>query len=422
MAKPTLPFDRWHKSYPKPHRGDAPCKCGTRNRPLYPSADHGRGLRWQARYVDHLRKERRESFDTWQEALDRLGELMAQDATATGESQPVRGARVSFFGAQMIERKRKKNKRPSTINTYESHLRNHIIPFVGNHLPASLRRRDSMAFVDHLLEKPSLRSARTIVQIFKTWRILIHYMMDEDIPLPANIVSRIELPEIEESHEVALAPEQVAAAAAAMREIEPRYEVLVWLGACAGLRVGEALGLTRTRVGWREDLLYVQEQRQRGKAAPLKTKSSYATLPVDHFLIERLAAHVTRFSESELAFRDAARKPRARDRAESAEEDLLVTNRHGRPVQGSDFNLKWGRVVALAALPEGTRFHHLKRFYTSTLGGPGHHDPKTVQVLSRHARFSETWDTYARPPMAAEGLKVTVFGNTFRSVPHRHTG
>ncbi|MDQ0773072.1 integrase [Streptomyces aurantiacus] len=421
MARPVLPFDRWHKSYPKPHRGDTPCKCGTRNRPLYPSVDHGRGLRWQARYVDHLKKEHRESFATWEEALDRLGQLANQDSTVTGASQPVRGARVAFFGAQMIERKRKKKKRPSTINTYESHLHNHILPFAGNRLPASLRRRDSMAFIDHLLEKPSLRSAHTIVQIFKTWRILIHYMMDEDIPLPANIVSRIELPEIDDSR-VSLTPEQVAAAAVAMREIEPRYEILVWLGACAGLRAGEALGLTRACVSWEEDLLYIQEQRQRGKAAPLKTKASYATLPVDHFLIEQLAAHVANFSEPEPITHDAARKRQARGHVEPLDEGLIVTNRYGRPVQNSDFNEKWQRAVARAGLPERARFHDLKSFYTSTLGGPGKHDPKTVQSLSRHARFTETWDVYARPPKIAEGLTVTVFAQAFHSMLQRPNG
>ncbi|MCX5188958.1 MULTISPECIES: hypothetical protein [Streptomyces] len=41
------------------------------------------------------------------------------------------------------------------------------------------------------------------------------------------------------------------------------------------------------------------------------------------------------------------------------------------------------------------------------------HDPKTVQALSRHARFSETWDTCARPPLATEGLTVKVFSGAF---------
>lgn len=132
---------------------------------------------------------------------------------------------------------------------------------------------------------------------------------------------------------------------------------------------------------------------------------------------ERLTAHAACFSEPEPITQEAAHKRRARGHVEPMDEDLIVTNRYGRPVQSSDFNVKWRRVVARAGLPEGTRFHDLKGFYTSTLGGPGQHDPKTVQVLSRHARFTETWDTYARPPRAAEGLHVTVFGDAFRSMP-----
>ena len=55
----------------------------------------------------------------------------------------------------------------------------------------------------------------------------------------------------------------------------------------------------------------------------------------------------------------------------------------------------------------------LKHFYTSQLGASGQHDPKTVQALSRHARFSETWETYAHPPRAVEGVTVTTFSGLF---------
>lgn len=40
----------------------------------------------------------------------------------------------------------------------------------------------------------------------------------------------------------------------------------------------------------------------------------------------------------------------------------------------------------------------------------------TVQALSRHAKFSETWDTYAHPPLAVEAVTVTVFGTAFASI------
>ncbi|WTN46374.1 tyrosine-type recombinase/integrase [Streptomyces sp. NBC_00631] len=74
------------------------------------------------------------------------------------------------------------------------------------------------------------------------------------------------------------------------------------------------------------------------------------------------------------------------------------------------------KAVEQAGLPGRTRFHDLKHFYTTSLGGSGKHDPKTVQALSRHAKFSETWDTYAHPPIAVEEVTVTVFGTTFSHV------
>ncbi|MFY4720103.1 putative ATP-grasp-modified RiPP [Streptomyces sp. LaBMicrA B280] len=42
--------------------------------------------------------------------------------------------------------------------------------------------------------------------------------------------------------------------------------------------------------------------------------------------------------------------------------ETSVTNRYGRPVQSSDFNEKWQRVVPRAGLPERARFHDLKSF------------------------------------------------------------
>ncbi|MFD8736583.1 tyrosine-type recombinase/integrase [Streptomyces sp. NPDC059618] len=318
----------------------------------------------------------------------------------------------------MIDRKRKKKKRTNTVNNYEGILRNHILPYAGDRAAASLRRRDSMALIDHLLEKPSLNSPRSVIQVFKTWRLLMHYMIDEDVPLPANIVTRIELPDVDIRRADVLTPGQVAAVAAAIAEIEPRFEILVWLAACAGLRAGEALGLRRDHVDWMKHRLHIQEQRQRGQAAPLKRTSSYATLPIDRFLIERLTLHVDRFPG---AHQDSAARRGVDAETELADEGLIVTTRSGRPVSGNDLSQKWRQAADRADLPEGSRFHQLKSFYTSTLGGSGGHDPKTVQSLSRHARFSETWDTYARPPLAVESLTVTIFSSTFPDPPGRGT-
>ncbi|MDX2694705.1 site-specific integrase [Streptomyces ipomoeae] len=239
-------------------------------------------------------------------------------------------------------------------------------------------------------------------------------MIDADVPLPANVVARIGLPEIEDQNKIALSPEQIVSLADAMREIEPRLEVTVWLGACAGLRKGEVFGLKRSAVDWEAGLLYIREQRQHGRAAKLKTKASYATLPVDRFLIDRLTEHTADFPQVAPVSREGERQRRARGYVAPPDEGLIVTNRYGRPLQRS-FNEKWRAAVARAGLPEGTRFHDLRHFYTTWLGASGQFDPKTVQALARHAKFNETWDTYAHPPVAVQGVTVNTFGGLFVS-------
>lgn len=43
-------YDRWHKSRPGPE--DVPCDCARGAKKLYPTAEHGQGSRWQARWRD----------------------------------------------------------------------------------------------------------------------------------------------------------------------------------------------------------------------------------------------------------------------------------------------------------------------------------------------------------------------------------
>lgn len=410
MAESDMPFDRWHKKYPKP--GDKPCPCGTKKNPLYPSADHGRGQQWQARYTDPDGRPRRPAFDVWQEARDHLEEVRVAMRKGTWTDPDLGNERVVFYARQYIERRRKNGLHERTTATYESALKNHVLPFLGHRVAKTLKRRDTMSFIDHLLGLGV--APQTVHNVFHAWSIVVHYMIDEDVPLPANIVSRIGLPVVHDRVAVALTPEDVGRLAKEMREIEPRYEVLIWIAACAGLRKGEALGLTRTAVDWDNDLIYVREQRQKGKATTLKTRASKATLTVDHFLIDKLAEHVQRFPQWDPVARETARSRRRRGWTPPPDEGLVVTSRRGKPVRETHLSQKWRQAVKSAGLPPTTRFHDLKHFYTTYLGASNDHDPKTVQALSRHSQFAMTWDTYAHPPRAVDAsVRIQVFTRAF---------
>ena len=411
MAESDEPFDRWHKRYPK--NGDVRCTCGTKRYPLFKSADHGRGQRWQARYTDPDGKPRRASFDDWEEARDHLEEVRVAMRKGTWTDPDLGAERTVHYAQEFVAHRRRNGKHENTTKTYENNLRKHVVPFLGHRVAKTLKRRDTKLFMNHLL---TLGLAPiTVHNIFSAWSILVHYMVDEeDVPLPANLVSRITLPEVSDRVDAALTADQVNTLAAAMRLVEPRFEVLVWIGACAGLRAGEARGLTRDCVDWENHRIFVVAQRQDGKVAKLKTKASKATLTVDPFLIRKLREHMSRFTQWEPVRPSAERERRKRGWTPPPDEGLIVTNRLGRPILDTDFGDKWNAAVELAGLPPATRFHDLKHFYTTHLGGSGDHDPKTVQALSRHSRFSVTWDTYAHPPQAVDSsVKVRAFGRVF---------
>lgn len=188
----------------------------------------------------------------------------------------------------------------------------------------------------------------------------------------------------------------------------PRYEILIWIVALAGLRPAEAFGLTIDRVRFLKRSLWIEQQLQDGvEDEELKTQSSYADLPVDQLLLDKIAAHWTRW-RAPVSAATAARRARRGMQPPPASR-LLALNRCGRPVMRNDFNVQFRTAARAAGLDERLHFHDLKHFYTSTLAACGQHDPKTVQALSRHQRFSMTMDTYAHPPVVAEGVRVTAF-------------
>jgi hypothetical protein len=106
---------------------------------------------------------------------------------------------------------------------------------------------------------------------------------------------------------------------------------LIWIVALAGLRPAEAFGLTIDRVRFPERSLWIEQQVQHGvEVETLKTRGSYADLPVDQLLLDKIASHWTRFRAPVTAATAARRARRGLQPPPTSR--LLVLNRCGRPV------------------------------------------------------------------------------------------
>ncbi|WP_448613344.1 tyrosine-type recombinase/integrase [Modestobacter sp. URMC 112] len=261
--------------------------------------------------------------------------------------------------------------RPNTLTLYQAHLRNHVLPAFGSRSLGSLRRQDCRSFVAALAAR---LAPATVSTVYAVLRMVMQTAVDDGL-IAANPCSRVPLPRIE--HRV-IEPLPAASVVALADAMPNRYAVTVWLAAGAGLREGEALGLTATRVDFLRRRVHVEEQLQGANGAapslaPLKTRASRRVVPVDDFVLTELTTHMQQWR--------------------LGPSGLLVTNRLGAPVRRSSFGHCWQVAVEGCGLPRGTRFHDLRHFYASALIGAGLH-PKAIQARLGHATIAETMDTY----------------------------
>jgi site-specific recombinase XerC len=181
--------------------------------------------------------------------------------------------------------------RPSTLNRVDSVLKKHIVPgfegralgdIVPSEVQAWVKRCEQAGLAPRSIEV----IYRYLSSIFKT------AVLDGRIVRSPCI--GIRLPKIQKVWVQPLATEQVAALIEAM---PPRYRALIWVGAGAGLRQGEALGLTVPHLEFLKRNVVVAQQLQQVVGQPLslappKTESSVRSIPVGESVLTALARHL----------------------------------------------------------------------------------------------------------------------------------
>lgn len=347
------------------------------------------GKRWRVRYLDVSGRERSKSFDRKSDAQQFLTSVTADVLRGTYIDPSAGRMTLSVYADQWFTHQL--HLKPNSRLMYESHLRNHIKPTLGEIPLANLQRSDVSTAVKHWSLTLSSATIKTVHAVLSA--ILNDAVADERIV--RNVASRVPLPRVEKRDFTPLTGGQVMAAADA---ISPRFRVAVLLAAGCGLREGEALGLTRARVNFLRRRIHVEEQLQPltsggvGVLCSLKTTASRRVVPADDVILDATAAHIATWPETQM--------------------DLLVTNRLGAPVRRGSFGDAWRRAIKKAGLPVGTRFHDLRHFYATALIHEGIH-PKALQVRMGHASIVETMDTYGHLFPEAEDAGRGVFDAAF---------
>ncbi|WP_304450862.1 site-specific integrase [Nocardiopsis sp. YSL2] len=328
---------------------------------------YGKGKRYLAVWLDPSGDEATQAF---QRKID------AENHASVMEADRLRGAyvdpRAGKVGLQEYAETRwlpqLVHVAEGTKETYERHLRHRVYPAFGKREIGSITRADAKSFVARLNADPGLANT-TVHTAFATLRIVMQAAVDDEI-INANPCSRVKLPRLGDR---VIDPLPVEAVRDLADAITPRYRVAVFLGAGAGLRRGEALGLTIPRIAFDRRHVDIRVQAQKGRLVELKTKYSRRIVPVDDVVLEEVRRHMELYAP--------------------APGNVLISNTWKAVAKPSAFNSAWSRAAGKVGLPEGTRFHDLRHFYASALIAAGV-NPKAIQRRMGHASITETFDTY----------------------------
>lgn len=264
----------------------------------------------------------------------------------------------------------------------ESDFEKHILPVLGPRPISAVRRADVEALCSALKLAPS-----TVAVVAQRLGQMFRAAIDDGL-IVKNPTYRARLPR-NEGRKAQPVPLDVVAR---IQEALPDWlAVAVPLGVGAGLRQGEASGVTLDRVQFLRRTLLIDRQLlsryvPEPVLAPTKTESSNRTIPLADFVVTALSEHVRRFP----------REPG----------DFLLQTPAGLPVDSDKFGGPW-RAACKAAGAPGLRYHDLRHTFASTLLSRGV-SVKAVADWLGHASPVITLTTYAHLMPADEDVARSV--------------
>ncbi len=333
---------------------------------------------WRARYRDPTGRERVKNFERRVDA-ERFLTTIEADKLRGGWVDPALARRLLSEVAE--EWQRSQVHRPSTAVQVETHLRRHIVSQFGDRAIGSIRPSEIQAWVK---ERSGILAPATVTVIYRYLSAIFRMAVRDGLIAKSPCVDA-RLPKIEKPRVSPMTVDQVEAL---LEAIDPRYRGLVALGAGAGLRQGEAFGITVPHIDFLRRTIHVEQQlmllpKQPPFLAPPKTASSDRRVPVGDFVVHALARHMQEYPTAR-ALRAVTRR----------DEPLIFTNKADSPLSRTWFSANvWRPATRRAGIPDGLTFHDLRHFYASLLISRGS-SVKVVQARLGHKSAVETLDPY----------------------------
>ena len=344
----------------------------------------------KAIYKNVLGKTQAEVKEKLKQAIE---ETQALDVTKAGKYTVGEWMEVWFQDYAKIK------VRPSSHQTYQGYIHNHIRPNIGDIPLEKLTSLDLQKFYKKLLTtgrvdrveakgQPKGLSAKTVRNIHQILSSALKLAQEQRLIL-TNPAEGCALPRVEHQEMKTLTTVQLASFFREARE-SGVFE-LYYLELATGLRRGELLGLKWEDIDLERGDLRVRRQVSRinGEVveAPLKTKNAYRILPLAEDTVGVLKEQRKKVGNSPWVF----------------------PSPNGGPISPDSVLHMLHRVLKRAGLPK-VRFHDLRHTF-ATLALQNGVDVKTVSGMLGHFSAGFTLDTYARITSAAQRQAAQTMGS-----------
>ena len=318
---------------------------------------------------------------TYREAQKKLA--LAMGDAARGIVYDDENQTVGEYITQWLSDSAKHTVKATTYRTYESQIRNHIVPALGKLKLSRLTPAHLQA-----LYAAKLRGGKKPAGV-RQMHAILHKALEQAVRfnlIPTNPASKVDPPKVRQEEITPLTAEHANKLLDVIRNEGDPFEALYFLALTTGLRIGELLGLKWTDIDLDAHRLRVSRQLQRSQEGLIFTEPKVAsrrTVDLPARTVEVLKRHRKRQLEGKLtvggAYQDNA---------------LVFTATLGTPLGPEKVTQRsFKPLLKRAGLPE-IRFHDLRHTFATLLLARGVH-PTYVQRALGHASVKMTLDRYS---------------------------
>ncbi|MFB9354254.1 site-specific integrase [Sneathiella chinensis] len=353
---------------------------------------------WEASYTDKTGKRRRKQFDRKKEAESWMIKVQSELAAGlhTPESQSISVKEAAQIWLQACARGRdgRDAVERHTLRSYESHVRLHINPLLGERLLSSLTAPEVSAFRDRLLDAVSRSMAKKVVSSLKAIlteaqkRGLVSQNVAQTVSVStaSRHKKRVEIPSKAEVREALhMAQELRDDHQSHISKAWRRYYPFLQMAVSTGMRASELRGLYWSHIDMGKGVVTIcQRADEDGIIGPVKSGAGRRAIRISPALVKVLREWKLNCPPGDLVFPNFQGKvenhANMRNRCWYS-----LSKRCGllKPVEGKQGQ----RMVAKY------NFHALRHFHASMLIASGA-TPKEVQVEMGHSSIQVTFDVY----------------------------